>query len=479
MRARPPVKLGRAGVYSGMLSRRARAAAALVAAVLASCGSRGPGDGPRNLLLVVWDTTRADRLSCYGHDVATTPRLDALAARGARFTDAVAHSSLTPVSMGSLLTGTLPYRHGVRSLFQVHEQRLAADVPAAAELFAGAGRRTAGFVGAAPMGSKYGFARGFDTYDDSVGEHAHRLRRQRAGNAYQRRADEVTDDALAWLDEHAAEPFALLVHCFDPHDGSLAPPRAFLEERLPFELPADFDASGTLHELEGTPRWPAVYDAEIAFLDAQLGRLLDRLDELGVGGETLVVVTADHGEGLGDHGFWTHGLLWEEQLRVPLVVAGPGVAPGLVPSARVRLVDVLPTLAELFDLRVPAAALDGVSFADELAAGSDGGRPEPIGGCYAEVHHALEDRLGREPAMYSLTLGRWKYVHRPHSGAHELYDLQTDPHELTNLAGEEPRVVRVLRADLARRGAIANAEPISVDELSEEERTMLQQLGYL
>ena len=450
-----------------------RSAAATLGLLLAACGG-GAGGGPRNLLLVVLDTTRADHLSCYGYPRETSPTIDGLAAAGLICEEAYASSSLTPVSAGALLTGTHPYRHGIRSLFVVDGEALSPNAATLAQLFGRRGFRTAGFVSAAPMSRRYGLDRGFDEYtlEREVHGHVARLQGLKAGNAYQRRADETTDRALAWLDEHGDEPFTLLLHWFDAHDGALVPPRAFLEEHTDLELPADFGQVGHLAFLEDPVDRVDLYDAEIRYMDAELARVLAKLDELGVRDDTVICIVGDHGEGLGDHGFWTHGLVWNEQLRVPLVLSGPGVEPGRL-DARVRLVDVLPTLAELFDLGLGDAGLDGSSFLG-IAAEED---PREV---YAEVHHAPGDRLARDPEIYTLVAGRWKYVHRPSAPggpAHELYDLEADPGELANLWREDHPVARWLEGRLVERGAISGGGA-STEGLDEAFLQGLRDLGY-
>ena len=440
--------------------------------LLVGCGGAGE-PAPRSLLLVMLDTTRADHLSCYGYERETTPVIDALADSGLRFDAAYAQSSLTPVSTGSLLTGTHPYRHGVRSLFTVEGNGLDEALVCLPELFLERGYRTAGFVSAAPMGAKHGFAQGFEVYSDDIkqGVSSQLLRRRR--NLYQRRGDIATDEAIAWLDEVEDEPFFLLLHMFDAHDPSLVPPRAFLEEHSSLALPPALDEVQHLPGLSD-PEKLDLYDAELRYMDEQVGRLLAKLDETGAREETVVVVLADHGEGLGQHDFWTHGLLWGEQLRVPLVIAGPGLPRASVISERARVVDLLPTLAELFDLRLGDSLLDGRSLMP-LVRGVAEPQPREL---YAEVHHAAEDNLERDAEMYTLTVGPWKYIHRPVGERHELYRLDTDPLELENIYTPDDVMARFLHARLGELGAISGTGA-SLDGLSEADLEALRQMGYL
>ena len=449
---------------------------AVAGLLLAACGGdAGPG-GRTNLLLVVFDTTRADHISCYGHARNTTPYVDSLAAGGTRFDELRSQSSLTPVSAATLLSGTQPYRHGVRSLFVVGEQRMSAGVPSLFELLGAAGRRTAAFVSAKPMGRHYGLARGFDEYDDDLSDTRSRYGIEGFADAPQRPAEETTDRALAWLDDHGDEPFAMMLHYFDAHDASFVPPREFLEEHVSFELPPQ------VRRYAPGPRSPIftasmanvvdLYDAEIRYMDEQLRRVGERLDQLGVLDDTLIAFVADHGEAFGEHDFYTHGLLYEEHLHVPLVLNGPGIPEGRVVETRAGVVDFAATIAELLDLPAPAQDFDGVSLVPLLAAEAD------ARDIYAEVHHAAGDSRGREPELYSLTAGDWKYVHRPHSGAHELFDLARDPRELTNLYTPDDPRAQVMLHRIEALGAIDGVVP-STEGMSEAAIEELRALGYL
>ena len=280
------------------------------------------------------DTLRADRLGCYGYRPAVTPVLDGLAARGVRFETAVAHVPLTAPSHASILTGHTPLGHGVRDN---GAYVLPAGVRSVAEDFRQAGYRTAGFVSGYPLKRRFGFDRGFDTYDDQLprGKDARRT-------AYvERTADRTTDAAIRWLE--AASP--------PGHRGS----------------PSSCGCT-TSTRTRPTRRRPSrcagvasPYDGEIAFVDAQLGRLLRRVEEVGKGAPTLVLVTADHGESLGEHGEDTHGIfLYDSTIRVPFILAGPGVPAGSVARTVARGIDVAPTLLDYAGL---AAKGDGGALA--------------------------------------------------------------------------------------------------------------------
>jgi arylsulfatase len=453
---------------------RPRALLALSCAVFAACGG---APKPSNVLVILLDTTRADHLSCYGYSRETTPVIDELARRGARFDQLYSQSSLTPVSAGTLLSGAYPYRHGVRSLFVVGQQALASDVASLPELLQRSGRRTAAFVSAKPMGAQYGLARGFESYHDDLSPTLERFHIEKPTDAPQRPADDTVDLALEWLAQHEGEPFALFVHLFDAHDPSFVPPREWLERHVSFPLPPDLERSGPerrIPALDVADNRVDLYDAELRFMDEQIARLLEALRSRGTLANTLVVVTADHGEAFGEHDFWTHGVLYQEQLHVPLVLCGPGVSEGTVVSERGRTVDLLPTLAELLDLPAPREKLDGTSLVPLLG----GAAPDEPREVYAEVRHAAEDRLARDPEMYTLRVKDWKYIHRPSTGRHELYDLANDPRELHNLIEAEPAKAKAFAYRLGQLGAIGGALP-SLEGLSEDQLAELRRLGYL
>jgi len=465
--------------------RRTLALMALAAfSVGGSCGA--PEVQDVNLLLVVWDTTRADRLSPYGHAVEL-PHLEALAERGLVFDEVRSVSSLTPVSAASFMSGHLPPETGVRTLIVNAGAALRDDVSPLAEWLGASGRETAAFVSAPPMGHRYGFDRGFDVFDDDVTANAEHLRREKVGNAYQRRADETTDRALDWLAARDADaPFGMLLHYFDAHDPSLVPPRDFLAERVGFPLPPNLDQQRHLVELfdgarpgRGGPRandLRELYDAELEYMDVQLGRMLTGLEAAGELDNTLIVFLADHGESLGQHDFWTHGLMWDEQLRVPLIFAGPGVERTGREELALSLLDLAPTLAEALALEAPTG-LAGRSFAPLLTAPDPRRAPRPA---VAEAHHAPGDRTGRPEATFMVFADPFKLIVTPGQEP-ELYDVSADPGELMDLAATKPKLVQALQAMLTAElgaGNLAGAG-IDLEALDPEARSMLETLGYL
>ena len=387
-----------------------------------------------HVLLVTIDTLRADALGCYGRANAATPVLDALAGRGVRFGTAIAPAPLTGPSHASILTGLVPVRHGVRDN---GGYVLPEAVPSMAESFHGAGYRTAAFVSGFPLARRFGLARGFDAYDD----HFPRGRDARRAPYVERDAAATTDAVLRWLDEGSG-PFFAWVHYYDPH--------------APYEPPEPWAT-----RFAGRP-----YDGEVAFVDAQLGRLLDRLGAKGIAANSIVLVTADHGESLGEHGEETHGIfVYDATVRVPLVAAGPGLPRGTVSRTLARLIDVAPTLLDLAGLE----ALPGTDGRSLRRAAAGGGPEEPA---YVESLSPLL-HLGWSP-LHAWRTRRWKLIDAPRA---ELYDLEADPSERRNVAAEHRDVVDALRRPL--QAAMAAQGPSAARAVDAETSERLAALGYL
>ncbi len=411
----------------------------------AGCGGGGRGDAP-TVILVTIDTLRADRVGCYGRSGADTAVLDRLAAEGVRFDAAQTTAPITIPAHASILTGrTLP-GHGVLSNSGFS---LAESVPVVAESFRKAGYATGAFVSTRLLSSKLGFGRGFDLFDDRITLPA--SRRGGVTGFAERAGNETAAAALAWLATvPKSKPVFLWVHLFEPH--------------TPYAPPPEIAARHA-----GDP-----YQGEVAAADAVLGRLLSGIDDAGRG-RVLTLVAGDHGEGLGDHGEATHGiLLFQEVMRVPLIAHGPawGIRPAVV-DAPVSLADIAPTVLELTALP-PLPGADGLSLAAVLT--GRGGAPQR-GGVFAESYMP-QIEYGWS-GLRALVQGRTKLIQAPRSA---LYDLGEDPHEKHDLAAaraaEVPALVEAL-TDLRRRAiASAPAPSDSGAAVSDEQMKDLQALGY-
>jgi len=410
--------------------------------------------GP-SVLFVTIDTLRADHVGAYGAKGAETPTLDALATRGVLFEHAIATAPLTLPSHASLLTGQYPPTHGVRhnGIFMVSD---AAET--LAERFQASGFATGAVIAAAVLDPWFGLEQGFDHYDAD-------LPKERAGAAgfFERHATQVTDAALTWLGR-TERPFFLWVHYYDPH-ASYRPPEPFAG-RFP-----------------GRP-----YDGEIAYVDHELGRLLAGLESSGRLAGTVVAVTSDHGEGLGEHGEESHSyFVYDSVLRVPLLIAGPGVpagrrvaalAPnpgvaatlvglaGLPPLAKTDVADLAPLWREPETARGPAQAERAASGASEVPRWA-----------YAESLAGELDH-GWAP-IHAIRTDAFHYIRAPRP---ELFDLAKDPREQQNLLGAAPArehdaVVRESETKLA--GLLERAAPFARVEVDAETRARIEALGYV
>jgi len=405
---------------------------------------------PLNILLVTLDTTRADRLGAYGYARARTRHLDQLASEGVRFDRAYSPAPITLPAHASMLTGLYPFTHGVRNNGNFY---LADRFDTVATRLKARGYRTAAFVSSFILDRRYGLARGFDTYDD----------RMEGGQAQviqfeaERRGDRTSLALLAWLDEYAGpgragtpplalSPFFVWLHLYDPHEPYRPPPPfrdAFLD---------------------------SPYDGEIAFDDAIVAAVMDRMGRLGLRDRTLVVIAGDHGESLGDHGEETHSMLvYDPALRVPLILWRPGLLPaGRVVQDPVRLNDVAPTLLALADVPVPDTA-EARSLVP-LIEGRTGGTPPLI---YAET--LLPQFYMNWSPLRTVRDERWKLIEAPRP---ELYDLATDPGERSNLYAERPQTARSLEQALARVAG-GGAGVMATATMDRETLEKLASLGYV
>lgn len=385
-----------------------------------------------DVLLVTIDTLRADAVGFGGGPPGATPVLDRLASQGRVFTFAHAHNVVTLPSHANLLTGLYPYQNGVRENTGFV---LSARVPTLATMLSGAGYQTAAFVAAFPLDSRFGLDRGFSVYDDSypLGSHPDRF------EMVQRRGDQVVEPARAWWTAHAGGKRFLWVHLYDPH--------------APYQPPAPFS-----ERFRGNP-----YQGEVAATDSFLAPLLEPFlsAEARPARPAIIVVTADHGESLGEHGELTHGLFaYEATLHVPLVVWGQGVAPGR-DDRPARHVDLVPTILGLLGLPVPAG-LPGRSLLAREAAGVD------------SYFEALSTNLNRGWApLRGILRDRDKWISLP---LPELYDLARDAKEETNRYADERRLAQQLDSALPSESVWP---PERIEQASAEELAQLKSLGYV
>jgi arylsulfatase A-like enzyme len=433
---------------------------------LAGCGggAHRPARRP-NVVLITLDTTRADRLGAYGYSRRTSPHLDVLARESMLYTSALATSSWTLPAHATLFTGKFTSSHGARydpagplSLANAIEgprswrdyrvRGLAPSETTLAELLRREGYATGAVAGGPWLKKPFGLDQGFDYYDDDE-----------IDTANGRLAEDVTSAAVRWIERSREKEFLLFLNYYDPH-GPYAAPEPFAHSFL---------AAGAKLS-EGIPRGDeliARYDAEVLYMDHHIGVLLERLKELRLYDETLIVVTSDHGELLGEHGKIGHGqTLYQEELRIPLFVKHPlgGAAPGRS-AATVQLTDVLPLVLRALNLPAPPDI--------------QGGLPPRIGHpLVAEVYPPpLNSPEGHWRAIYD---GAFKFLWNS-KGVHHLYDLATDPGEKVDLVKRQPQRAAGMEALLLR---YLESLPRPGDagpprELDEETRRALRSLGYV
>jgi arylsulfatase A-like enzyme/Tfp pilus assembly protein PilF len=393
---------------------------------------------PSHVVIFTLDTTRADRLGAYGWTRARTPHLDNLAARGVRFDDAVTVAPITGPAHAAIFTGQYPARHGVRDNATTPLPDRAETL---AESLAAAGFATGGFIGAFVLDRAYGFAQGFSTFGGFT-----RVESGREANA-ERVGAEVVDEALRWVATIPVDQRLFLwVHLYDPHAPYAPPPSA-----------ATSGGDG--------------YDDEVAYMDGQIGRVLQALEARGTLADTLVMAVADHGESLGEHGEDEHGVfLYEPVLRVPWIIAGPGVPAARVVSEQVRVIDVVPTVLDALGL--PSASdLDGETLWPVVT----GGARAIVPAAYAESYYPKLHYGWSE--LRALRADGWKVIDAPTA---ELYALGRDRQEATNLyAGQQSLADRMIaEARRLEEGMTGGTQP----EAATPDRDTLERLrslGYI
>jgi arylsulfatase A-like enzyme/Flp pilus assembly protein TadD len=403
---------------------------------LALTASTAPASAPKpqpppSVVLITLDTLRADRLGCYGRAGAGTPTLDRLAASGVRFDDAWSAVPITLPSHLSMMTGCTPVTHGVRDNGVT---RFDGRIPTLATRFAASGYRTVAVVSASVLDSIWGANSGFAVYDERFDGKA-----ERSGAAATTRALELSGSTSA--------PLFLWVHYFDAH--------------WPYEPPPSY--------AQRFPNDP--YQGEIASIDFEIGRLIAGLEKTGQ--KPIIVIAGDHGEGLGEHGERTHGIFtYRSTLRVPFLIAGPGIAGGRVVREPVSLVDLAPTVAELAGL-AQAKLEDGVSLAATVLRGAAAPASRTI---YYESMLPFDSYGWVAPR--GATDGRHAFIELP---GREVFDLRSDPGETTNLydAASPLSTSLVRRFDTLASGLAERAGQGNPVQMTDEQRAKLGSLGYL
>jgi arylsulfatase A-like enzyme/Tfp pilus assembly protein PilF len=409
------------------------------------CRKLKPDDNRPNILIVTIDTLRADRVRCYGYEKINTPIMDQLSREGVLFEDVSCAVPLTLPSHTSIFTGLYPFSHKMRHNLSYIKGW---DKLTLAEILRQQGYKTAAFIGSSILDSKFGLEHGFNIYDDNFSD-----TKDQQWKAYaEKRASTVAKSALDWLQQNKEGKFFLWIHFFDPHEPYI-PPEPFKSQY---------------------PEKP--YDGEVAYADSVLGKVFAKLKEWQLYRNTLIIVTSDHGEGLGEHKERDHGFfIYESTLRVPLIFFWEGNIPrGKRVKVPVRLIDIMPTVLDLLDVPL-TTTIDGKSFSS-LILGKEGKQYNPRGEpSYAESYYARIILNWSE--LRGLREGNWKYIDAPKP---ELYNLTSDPKELRNLYQAKKKIALSLKAELERiasgeKAALAKAEQTPDPKLLAK----LESLGYL
>jgi arylsulfatase A-like enzyme/Flp pilus assembly protein TadD len=459
--------------------------------------SRGaaPASAP-NVLLIVIDTLRADHVGAYGYGRDTTPTLDALARKGVIFDNAISQAPWTAASVATMFTGLYPSVHGLDGGVQwgAGQASAAGALPFAvqkvlspsqltlAEVLRRRGYRTAGFVSNVYMNSVFGFAQGFEVYDDEHEDYSSDV------TQVKRRAQTTNLRVFEWLDGAPDEPFFLLVHYNDPHwpynppaphgQGYIADYRGHLTPKNTVVAVVRGDKPAPDLTEEDVAFLVGLYDGEIEYMDSQLAGLLERMDSIDLERPLLTVVTSDHGEEFFDHGSTNHGYtLYDEQIRVPLIVHYPGrLSPRRV-EAQVRLVDLMPTILDLAGLGEASSEVQGTILVP-LMEGTT--RVGPGIALSESTYVGDQKSLRTEQGL--------KWIRSFEADETLLFDLREDPGERTNLAQTRASVARELQTQLERRVEANHAlrqqirpEGAGIEEivLDPETTKRLQSLGYV
>jgi arylsulfatase A-like enzyme/tetratricopeptide (TPR) repeat protein len=399
--------------------------------------------GP-NLVLVTLDTLRADHLGTYGYEPIETPEIDRFAREGVRFEEVASPVPITLPAHASILTGQIPPHHGVRNNGTF---RLDASAVTLAEVLSAEGYATGGFIGSFVLDSRFGTAQGFDFYTDFRAAEA-----ETASTPFleiERRGEEVVEEATEWM-RIQSRPFFAWIHLYDPHS--------------PYEPPEPFAS-----RYPGRP-----YDGEIAYTDHVLGTLRRQIEEMGNLDDTLVVILADHGEGLGEHGeTWHTYFVYDSTVRVPLILWAPGSLPaGVVVQGQTSGIDVLPTSLSLLGIDDPAAeARDGIDLRPMIIDPAAAGHPAYTESLVPFLNFGWSELRG-------LRAGEWKYISAPRP---ELYHLRDDPGETENLLGAEPRRAADMRATLDAMVVDDDVDAVVSGQQATDPETMerLRSLGYV
>lgn len=440
-------------------------AVSVLVLILSGCGEGPTGTSPakdKNVILIILDTLRADHLSCYGYFRETSPTIDSLAENGTLWLNAISQAPWTLPAHASIWTGLSVKAHGTNHIGGIEgfDMKLDTELPSLPSEIQSAGIQTAGFTTFVLLSEEFGFSHGFDHYDC-----------EGSGN---RTAEAVFDAFLLWLDDQAEEKnFFAVLHLYDIHS--------------PYAPEAPFDTAFSEEGAGGADRWilsedgcilnpgerehlESMYDGEILYTDHQIQRLLTELKNRGVMENTVLIITADHGEEFLEHGGVGHGhALYQEQIHVPLIMAGSGIQRGRTVDTPVGLYDIMPTVLTLFGIPVPET-VEGTSILEAVPEE----RYVPSGGVSPD-RFFLTDRSLDDFQSCAVTLGTCKAIAYMERDSIEQYDLLSDPGELSPESADSGMADLVLYHWATPR--VGNPE--AVGDMTPEINSTLRDLGYI
>lgn len=450
----------------------------LVLAILQSCSRRTPR---QNVVFITIDTLRADHLGCYGYARETSPAIDAFAKKSILFENCISQATSTLPSHSSIFTSLYPPSHGV-----IHNiGKLSPDVPSLIRVFRDNGFATGAIISNIVLESRFGLSQGFQTYDERL--ESRELNRKKFR---ERRADAATDAAIDWLRSKKEKRFFLWLHYVDPHGAYYPPPeyqKMFVndelysrEEELPISadnfVPNTIPKYQALFGNNNPSYYIAQYDGEVRFTDDQIGRLFQFLEQSGLMSNTIVVITADHGETFTERDLcFTHTFrTYDEQAVIPLIIHFPDLGPPKRIEAQVRAIDIMPTLLDRLGLQNPYP-VHGKSLMEMITSGAK--PPAEFAVTYSDYGlKVLDSQFGSQKSIRTL---RWKLTRNSLDGSKELYNLQEDPLEKNNLAQREPAVLNEMEKLLDDLEWRLERRAMLRPKLSPKRIEQLKSFGYL
>ena len=426
-----------------------------------------------NLILITIDCLRADRLSCLGYSKQTTPNLDRLASAGVLFPQAISVGATTPPSFVSLFTSTYPLMYGAK--LYITDSRTPV-----AQVLKEHGYHTAGIHSNPWLSPYFGYHRGFDTFDDSYQKRHHQsllskpreLVKRIIGaegrlyeflfpiyltlmrGAYYTKAEVINRKVISWLQANGRENFFLWVHYMDAHEPYL-PPSRFISPLKKYRI-LELDRKARSSPGRLLPRqvneFMSIYDSKVSYVDEMIGSLLHTVEQSSISDNTFVVVTADHGQQFLEHGRYGHRhYLYDELIRVPLIIAGPGLESQVI-GQQVSLLDLAPTILDMLEIEKPRAFLGNSLLPLISRKGARAGNSEAISETdtttlLVRASTRWKPRFDANHRRISLRTGKWKYIYTE-AEEDELYHLEDDPKETQNVIDIEPEIATELRAKI-------------------------------